>query len=116
MWCVLGTLGSFFIEALLSEPSLFFRFLLSPPVLPSVRAAGDAATDSPAEMSLDPLSDLEGFDDEHLRWWPRAKTETDAAALGADVTRDVARPAGGAEETTRLTDDGSMMAPDATRC
>ena len=110
MWCVLGTLGSFFTEALLSEASLSFRFLLSLPALPSARAAGEAATDSPAEMSLGPLSDREGFDDEHLLWWPRAKTDAAAAAFGAAAASVDARPGGAADETTRRTETGNMIA------
>jgi hypothetical protein len=61
----LGTLGSFFIEAARSEASLLLlRFRFSPPDL-GVVVAG---TDWPAEISLEPLSDLEGFEEEHRRW------------------------------------------------
>jgi hypothetical protein len=118
MWCVLGTLGSFLAAALLSAPSLFFRFLLSPPAF----CADDeddpededvAATDSPAAMSLAPLSDLDGFEDEHLRWWAPRTSATDppaVAALGAAAAANVeTMPLEGAEQTTRRTDEGSMM-------
>lgn len=62
---MLGTLGSFLNEAPLSEASLLFRFLFSVPVLPSLREVlEEAVTDWPVEMSLEPLSDLEGLEDE----------------------------------------------------
>jgi hypothetical protein len=61
---VLGTLGNFLIEAARSEASLLlFRFRFSLPDLGEV-AAG---TDWPAEISLAPLSDFEGFEEEHRR-------------------------------------------------
>lgn len=68
MWWVVGTLGSFLKELSFSEASLFLRFRFSPAALPSARAEADAGTDWPAGMSLDPLSDLEGFEEEHRRW------------------------------------------------
>ena len=70
MWCVLGTLGSFLNEASFPDASLFLRLLLSPEALPSARAVEEAGTDWPApvEMSLEPLSDFEGFDEEKRRW------------------------------------------------
>lgn len=62
---MLGTLGSLLKEAPLSEASLLFRFLFSVLVLPSVREVLDeVVTDWPVEMSLEPLSDLEGLEDE----------------------------------------------------
>lgn len=105
MWCVLGTLGSFLVA---SRSALRFRF--SPPALLWPR--GDAATDWPGDMSLESLSDLEGFDDEHRRWWPRPMKGVDAAAaaLGAEEAKDGASPpAWGAVATTRRTDEGSMI-------
>lgn len=67
MWCVLGTLGSLLKVASRSDASLVFRFRLSA-VLPSARADVDeAGTDCPAEMSLEPLSGREGFEDEYRR-------------------------------------------------
>ena len=67
---MLGTLGSFLNEAPFEDASLFFRLLLSPDALPFARAVDEAATDWPApvEMSLEPLSDFEGFDEEKRRW------------------------------------------------
>lgn len=68
---MLGTLGNFFTEADRSEVSLLLlRFRFSLPDL-GVAAAG---TDCPAEISLDPLSDFEGFEEEHRRWCARIKT------------------------------------------
>lgn len=106
---MLGTLGSFLKEATRSDESLFFRFLLSPPALPSPRLElEDAGTDWSAEMSLDPLSDLDGLDEENLRWWPLTMTGLEVA-LGAAAVREATRPPAGAEATTRRTEDGSMI-------
>lgn len=78
---MVGTLGSLRKEALLSEASLFFRFLLSPPALPSARADVEAGTeDWPAGMSPGPLSGLEGLEEENRRWWSRMRTGAAAAA------------------------------------
>lgn len=111
MWCVLGTLGSFFAAASRSDD---FRFLFSPPDLPCPRAEADAGTDWLAGMSLEPLSDREGFDDDDLRWCPRPKKGTDvaAAALGTaeQTSVEVSPPAVDAVEATRRTEEGSMMA------
>lgn len=112
MWCVLGTLGSFLNGASFADASLFFRLLLSPVALPSARADDEAGTDwsAPAEMSLEPLSDFEGLDDEKRRWWPRMKTGEEAAALDAEDAMDEASPAGWPDEaTTRRTEDGNMV-------
>lgn len=106
---MLGTLGSFFIAAFLSEA---FLFLFSPPVLPCPRADADAGTDW-SGMSLAPLSDLDGFDDDARRWCPRQGTEAAAeeATLGrteqarAEVN---ALPGTGTVEATRRT-EGSMV-------
>jgi hypothetical protein len=113
MWCVLGTLGRLLKEdAAFCDPSLFFRFLLSLPALPSLRAAGEAVTDWPAATSLAPLSDLEGLDEEHRRWCPRTKIGAEAAtALGAEGARQDTRLAWGPEDTTRRTDEGNIVSP-----
>lgn len=87
------------------------RFRFSLPALPSARADPDeAGTDWPAAISLDPLSDLEGFEEEHRRWWLRT-------ARGADFDADEARaetmPVWGVEETaeatTRRIDEGNIV-------
>lgn len=113
MWCVLGTLGSFFVASRL----ILLRFLLSPPAPPALPAAVSAArpwaaTLLVAGMSLDSLSDREGFEEEHRLWWPRPRNGVEAdAALGADETRVDVRPlaACGVVETTLRTDEGSMV-------
>jgi hypothetical protein len=92
MWCVLGTLGSFLKAASRSEGCLYLRLRLSPLALPCPRVDEEAATDWSAGMSLDPLSDREGFEEEHRRWCPRVRRGTEAAvALGAEETSDDAR-------------------------
>jgi hypothetical protein len=93
MWWVLGTLGRLLKEEGFCAASLFFRFRLSPPVLPSLRVVAEAGTEEPAATSLDPLSDLEGFEDEHRRWWrPTKMGAVEATAFGAEETRHEARP------------------------
>lgn len=57
--------------------------------------------------SLEPLSDLEGFEDEHRRWWPRKKTGAEAAAGfgNPEAMVEAADP----EAATRRTDAGIMV-------
>jgi hypothetical protein len=82
MWCVLGTLGNFLTEAARSEASLLLlRFRFS---VPDLGLAVEAGTDWPADISLEPLSDLEGLEEEHRRCWLRRKT---GMALGAEEAR-----------------------------
>lgn len=100
---MLGTLGSLLNDASRSEVSFDLRLRLS---LPDLGAdAVEAGTDWPAEISLEPLSELEGFDEEKRRWWPRKATGADMqTALAAENTR-AARPAWGTEEAaTRRTE------------
>lgn len=59
---MLGTLGSFCAEAC---EDLDFLLRFSPEDFADWVEAG---TDWPAGRSLGPLSELEGFDEEHLRW------------------------------------------------
>lgn len=110
MWCVLGTLGSF----LAASRSAFWRFLLSAAALLAwPRAEG---TLWPVDMSSEPLSEREGFDDEYRLWWPRAKMGGETA-VHVDVDVVVAAAAAalideeatcGPAATTRRTDGVSM--------
>lgn len=107
---MLGTLGSF-CDA--SEVSLLLRFL---PLdfVSADREDADAGTaaDWPG-MSLEPLSELEGFEEEHRRWCRKGReAPTAAAALGAEALMEETSGVGGTE-TTRRTVLGNMMPPDA---
>ena len=61
---MLGTLGSFFTEAV-EASLLLLRFRFS---LPDLGAVAEAGTDEPADISLEPLSDFEGLEEEYRRW------------------------------------------------
>lgn len=87
MWYVLGTLGSLLKEASLSDASLDLRLRLSLPVLGADVA--EAGTDCPAAISLEPLSDRDGFEDEQRRWWPRKATGAEAATVDDARARPV---------------------------
>lgn len=108
---MVGTAGSLRNDALLSDASLFLRFRLS------ARAGADDAldvgTDWPAAMSPGPSSGLEGLDEEHRRWWPRARTGAAAAAKDEGATDEATAAteawAAPADRTTRRTDEGNMV-------
>jgi hypothetical protein len=61
-------------------------------------------------MSLEPLSDLDGFDDDARRWCPRRKKGVDEALGRTDDARADVSPLPGAVavEATRRT-EGSMV-------
>jgi len=65
-------------------------------------------------MSLDPLSDLEGFDDDARRWCPRPMKGAEAAAVALGTTvEDKAEVSPQAEvvvAATRRIDEGIMVA------
>lgn len=108
---MLGTLGSF-CEAFRSALSLLFRFRFSPVVLlwPD-REEADAGTADWPGISLGPLSELEGFEEDHRRWWRMGLAmPTVAAALGAEVLKDETRGVGGTA-ATRRTEQGNMLCP-----
>lgn len=108
---MLGTLGSFCDAALLSALSLLLRFLVFVLASPD-REDVDAGTaaDWPG-MSLGPLSELEGFDDDARRWCRKGReAPTAAAALGAEALREATSGVGGTE-TTRRTVLGSIVLP-----
>jgi len=89
---------------------LLFRFLFSVVALPSLLEALEVVTDCPAEISLEPLSDLEGLEDEHRRWWPRTRTGDVATAVrAADDASGEAKPVRGAEDTTHRTEEENIV-------
>jgi hypothetical protein len=102
--CVLGTLGSF------CDAASFVRlFLFSGPALASPArddddvVAGTAAADWPG-ISLGPLSELEGLDEEQRRWWRKGRETPTAAAMGATAVIEVTTGA-----AARRTVAGSML-------
>ena len=107
--CVLGTLGSGFTAGAAS-----FAFLLrfSPVDFASpVLALSDEGTDGLAEKSLDPLSGLDGLDEDARLWCPlRLKHRAwVAVARGTDEARVETIGDEGAAATTRRTDEGSIV-------
>jgi hypothetical protein len=99
----------------MAESSLLFHFRFSLPAddldsdLEEDDDEDDVWTDRPpAGRSLDPLSGLEGFDDEHRRWCRREKKAAVLCAAADDGASDDARCDWGVDETTRRTDEGIM--------
>jgi hypothetical protein len=103
--CVLGTLGSCFAMA---ETSFALLLRFSPP-LALDSAALAAGRDWPAARSLEPLSGLDGFEDEHRLWWQLGRQDRVTAEATAARDPDEVR-VGEAVATTRRTEEGSMVA------
>jgi hypothetical protein len=85
--CVLGTTGSCFVmdesfAFLLRRSPVGFAFDDS--ASDDFDSADDAGTDCRAEISFDPLSGLDGFEEEHRLWWHAGRPDRARATRGPE--------------------------------